>query len=79
MVLMHVTYCALYCVIVILESVNVNYMMWVITIATPCPWLPAVLQELLCHTFQRILIEPEEPIRLLLWQVIIITMSNETV
>lgn len=45
---------------------------YLIDISCPCPWLPAVLQELLCHTFQRMLIEPEEPVRLLLWQVIVV-------
>jgi len=45
-------------------------------VAVLCPWLPAVLQELLCHTFQRMLIEPEESVRSLLWQVIVKAQHN---
>lgn len=60
--------------VVILESF-ILYCVVVIA-ATSCSWLPAVLQEFMCHTFQRMLTEPEEPVRLLLWQVIVMTTFN---
>ncbi|XP_065898514.1 TATA-binding protein-associated factor 172-like isoform X2 [Dysidea avara] len=42
------------------------------------PWLPDVLQELLCHIFQRMLTEPKEPVRQLLWQVYQVAVTSST-